>query len=136
MVELMSNGTFEDKDPNEAMDYLKFLAENAQNWDTIGTCEPPTKTHSTPSGGGIHHLKENDELQAKFASLARKVEALELKKSGQVKTVQEMVCHICDADDHSTKECPTLPSFKECLHEQVHALNTFKKPNPNPYSQT
>ena len=27
MVELMCNGTFEDKDPNEAMKYLDLLAE-------------------------------------------------------------------------------------------------------------
>jgi hypothetical protein len=31
MVELMCNGTFEDKDPDEAMVYLDLLAENAQN---------------------------------------------------------------------------------------------------------
>jgi hypothetical protein len=31
MVELMCNGTFKDKDPNEAMEYLDLLAENAQN---------------------------------------------------------------------------------------------------------
>jgi len=31
MVELMCNETFEDKDPNEAIEYLDLLAENAQN---------------------------------------------------------------------------------------------------------
>jgi hypothetical protein len=31
MVELMCNGTFEDKNPDEAMEYLDLLAENAQN---------------------------------------------------------------------------------------------------------
>jgi hypothetical protein len=31
MVELMSNETFEDKDPNKAIEYLDLLAENAQN---------------------------------------------------------------------------------------------------------
>jgi len=31
MVELMCNETFEDKDFNEAMEYLDLLAENAQN---------------------------------------------------------------------------------------------------------
>jgi len=31
MVELMCDGTFEDKDPNEVMEYLDLLAENAQN---------------------------------------------------------------------------------------------------------
>jgi len=31
MVELMCNGTFEDKYSNEAMEYLELLAKNAQN---------------------------------------------------------------------------------------------------------
>jgi hypothetical protein len=31
MVELMCNRSFENKDPDEAMEYLDFLAENAQN---------------------------------------------------------------------------------------------------------
>jgi hypothetical protein len=31
MMELMCNGTFEEKDHNEAMEYLNLLAENAQN---------------------------------------------------------------------------------------------------------
>ena len=44
MVELMCNRTFEDKDPNEAMEYLDLLAENAQNWDTTGSYEAPSKT--------------------------------------------------------------------------------------------
>ncbi|KAL9372498.1 hypothetical protein Peur_034742 [Populus x canadensis] len=51
MVELMCNGTFEDKDPNEAMEYLDLLAENAQNWDTTGTYEAPSKTQPHTSSG-------------------------------------------------------------------------------------
>jgi len=31
IVELMCNGTFKDKDLNEAMEYFDLLAENAQN---------------------------------------------------------------------------------------------------------
>ncbi|XP_052309076.1 uncharacterized protein LOC127905348 isoform X2 [Populus trichocarpa] len=126
MVELMCNGTFEDKDPDEAMEYLDLLAENAQNWDTTGTCEAPGKTQPHTSNGGMYNLREDHDLQAKFASLARKVEALELKKSGQIKSVQEIVCQICETNEHSTNDCPTLPSFKECLHEQANALNSFQ----------
>jgi hypothetical protein len=128
MVELMCNGTFEDKDPNEAMEYLDLLAENAQNWDTTGTYEAPGKTQPHTSSGGMYNLREDHDLQAMFASLARKVEALELKRSGQLKYVQDIVCQICEANEHSTNNCPTLPSFKECLHEQAHALNSFKGP--------
>jgi len=84
----------------------------------------------------MYNLKEDHDLHAKFASLAKKVEALELKKSGQLKFVQNIVCQICETNEHSTNDCPTLPSFKECLHEQAHALNSFQRPNHNPYSQT
>ena len=40
----MCNETFEDKDPDEAMEYLDSLAENAQNQDTTGTYEAWSKT--------------------------------------------------------------------------------------------
>jgi len=46
------------------------------------------------------------------------------------------VCQICETNEHSTNDCLTLSSYKECLHEQAHALNSFQRPNHNPYSQT
>jgi len=84
----------------------------------------------------MYNLREDHDLQAKFASLARKVEALECKKSGQLKSVQDIVCQICETYEHATNDYPILPSFKECLHEQAHALNSFQRLNHNPYSQT
>ena len=59
-----------------------------------------------------------------------------MKKSGQLKSVQDIACQICETNKNSTHDCPTLPSFKECLHEQAHALNNFQRPNHNPFSQT
>jgi uncharacterized protein Usg len=73
----------------------------------------------------MYNLREDHDLQAKFTSLARKVEVLELKMSGQLKSVQEIVCQICETNEHSTNDCPTSSSFRECLHEQAHALNSF-----------
>ena len=64
-----------------------YQLKNAQNWDTTGTYEAPSKTQPHTSSGGMYNLREDHDLQAKFASLARKVEALELKKSGQLKYV-------------------------------------------------
>jgi len=84
----------------------------------------------------MYNLREDHNLQTKFASLARKVKALEFKKCGQLKFIQDIVCQICETNEHSTNYCPTLPSFKECLHEHSNALNSFQKPNHNPYSQT
>ena len=130
----MCNGQFGDKDPVEAMDFLDLLAENARNWDTTSAYEAFGKTQPFTTNRGIHHLKEDHDLQAKFASLARKVEALEMKKSHPLKIAQEIVCNIYNTNDHPTDDCPTLSAFKECLHEQANAFNTFK-PNNNPYVQ-
>jgi len=47
---------------NEAMKYLDLLAENAQNWDTTGTYEAPSKTQPHTSGGGIYNLREDHDL--------------------------------------------------------------------------
>ena len=75
----MCNGTFEDKDPSEAMEYLDLLAENAQYWDITDTYEAPGKTQPLTSNGGMYNLREDHDLQSN-ASLARKVEALQLKR--------------------------------------------------------
>ena len=77
VVEMMCNGEFKDKSPEDALDYLDHIADNAQHWDTIGSYESLSKPQSPPSGGGMHNLREDYDLQAKFASLARKIEALE-----------------------------------------------------------
>jgi len=84
----------------------------------------------------MYNLREDHDLQAKFAYLARKVEALEFKKNGQLKSVQDIVCQICETNEHTTNDRPTLPFFKECLHEQAHVLNSFQRSSHNPYSQT
>ena len=112
MVELMCNGTFENKNPNEAMENLDLLAENPQNEDTTGTYEAQSKTQPYTSSRGMYNLREDHDPQTKFASLVKKVEALELKNNGQLKSVQDIICQICETND-----CPTLPSFKKWLHE-------------------
>ncbi|XP_073014521.1 uncharacterized protein [Primulina eburnea] len=83
----------------------------------------------------LQEVRELLEVPAGVNLFKEKVEALELKKNGQLKSVQEIACHICDTSDHFTKDCPTLPSFKECLHEQANVLNNFKRPNFEPFSQ-
>ena len=44
MVELICNETFKDKNPDEVIEYLDLLAENAQHQDTTGTYEASGKT--------------------------------------------------------------------------------------------
>ena len=75
------------------------------------------KPQPSPSSGGIYNLREDHDLQVKFASLTRKVEALENKKCDQVKSVLEIACDVCISNDNFIQDCPTLHRLKECLHD-------------------
>ena len=117
-IQMMCNGEFLNKDPNEAWQYFDQLVENAQSWDTSVIYENSSYTnYSTTAGGSRYHLKEGYDMNARIASLARKVEAMEsmeLKMFNEIKFVQkEEVCSICEIMGHATHEYPTIPAFKE-----------------------
>ncbi|GMP52903.1 hypothetical protein CsSME_00018559 [Camellia sinensis var. sinensis] len=63
---------------------------------------------------------------------------MELRKVNEIITVpkRENVCDICETMGHLTHECPTIPAFKEVLHDQANAINTFKKLVSSLYSET
>ena len=123
-VEMMCNGEFLDKDPENAWDYFDQLAENAQSWDNS---DQSIKTKASPSSHwGMHVIRENDDVSARLANLTRKFEAMELKKGGKEKIIEkENICGICETNGHMTQDCPTIPAFKEVLYEQVNATNTY-----------
>ena len=77
-----------EKSAREAIQFFDTIAENARTWET-NTSVDTAKVHSTPTGGGIHHLRENGDLQAKIANLTRKLEAIELKKVNEVTSVPQ-----------------------------------------------
>jgi hypothetical protein len=135
-VEMMCNGEFMNKAPDEAWDYFDLLAENAQVWDTT---EGIDKVKPEPnSRGGLYHVKADEDMSARIATLTRKVEAIELSKVGVTKSHKpiEISCEICEANVHLTKDCLTIPAFKEVLHEQANATNAYQRPFSSPYSET
>ena len=69
-IQMMCAGEFYEKSAREAIQFFDTIAENARTWET-NTSVDTAKVHSTPTGGGIHHLRENDDLQAKIANLTR-----------------------------------------------------------------
>ena len=101
------------------MQCFDIIAENSRNWET-NTSFDATRVHSTPTRGGKHHVKENDDLQAKIATLTRKLKAIEMQKVNEVTIVpkvpsaatgpkREDLCIICDDPTHLTTDCPNLP---------------------------
>ena len=118
-IQMMSGGQFYEKSLEEVVQYFDTIAENAWNWET-NTSLDATRVHSTPTGGGKHHAKENDDLQAKITTSTRKLEAIEMQKVNEVTTVpkvplaptrprMEDLCIICDDLTHLTIDCHNLP---------------------------
>jgi hypothetical protein len=134
-VEMMCNGEFMSKSPDDAWDYFDLLAENAQVWETTNTIEREKPGPS--SKGGLYHLKEENDVNSRIAKLTRKVEAIELGKTeSKAPTYFENSCGICETNSHLTKDCPTIPAFQEVLHEQANVANAYRRPFSSPYSET
>ena len=146
-IQMMCAGEFYEKSAGEAFQLFDTIAENARTWETNTSIDTP-KVHSTSAGGGIHHLIENDKLQAKISNLTRKLEAIEMKKVNEVTSVPQIPsvptgprveepCIICDDLTHSTINCPNFPQVKGAIQiEQANALNYQRKPFNSPYSET
>ena len=60
-IQMMCAGEFYEKSDREVVQFFDTIAENARTWET-NTSLDTTKVNCTPTGGGIHHLRENDDL--------------------------------------------------------------------------
>ncbi|KAF9684228.1 hypothetical protein SADUNF_Sadunf04G0096100 [Salix dunnii] len=78
-VSTICNGEFYEKEPSEAVDIFDQLAENIKQWETSLPLHVESRNTISHSSGKFQ-LKETDDLNARLASLARKVESLEIKK--------------------------------------------------------
>lgn len=140
-INMMCNGQFMRKSPEEALDFFDELAENNQSWDFSYSTDR-TRNEPNTYGHGKYQLKEQGDLQTKYDQLSRKLESLEIKKIHEVSTSSgsEEKCVICDRSGHATAGCPTLPAFKEVLQGgdqvSVNILNQSQKPLNSAYSNT
>lgn len=86
----------------------------------------------------MYLIREKDDINTKIASLIKKLEAVELQKVNLMKAtkIYNSVCNICESDAHHTKDCPTIPTFKEVLHDQTNLANIYQRPFISSYSNT
>ncbi|WJZ94652.1 hypothetical protein VitviT2T_013492 [Vitis vinifera] len=89
----------------------------------------------------MYTLNEDDDMKAKFATMTRRLEELELKKMHEVQAVAETpvqvnMCPICQSYEHLMEECPTIPTVREMVGDQANAVGQFKPNNNAPYGNT
>ena len=87
LLETMCGGDFMSKNPEEAMDFLSYVAKVSWGRDEPNTREVG-KMNSQPSVSnskvGMYTLNEDTDMKVKFAVMARRLEELEIKKLREV----------------------------------------------------
>ena len=108
---------------------LEDLAEKSLQWEITRESD-----RHTPSRGGVYQVQPSLSEEAKFVSLIRRIEALELKEHTQMNQVATTTCNGCNATDHTIEECPFLmgPIKNEVAQESA----AYQRPTNDPYTPT
>ena len=85
----MCGGDFLSKHPDEAMDFLNYVAETSKGWDEPNPREMERMRPPVNQRGGMYALSEEMEMKDRISSLARKVEEIEGKQLHEVQAVTE-----------------------------------------------
>ena len=142
LLETMCGGDFLSKHPDEAMDFLNYVAETSKGWDEPNPREMERMRPSVNQRGGMYALSEEMEMKARISTLARKVEELEGKQLHEVHAVtenpaQSNPCTNLQSPVHPAEQCPMAPVVKDLMSECANTVGQYKPQQSNaPYGKT
>ena len=141
LLETMCGGDFLSKHPDEAMDFLNYMAETSKAWDEPNPREAERMRPSTHQSGVIYALSEDTEMKEKLTTLTRRFDELEMRNQHEVQAVNELsasqpTCFNCQSSIHPKEHCPIVPSVRDLMQEQAHVLGQNKPPTNAPYGNT
>ena len=143
-LETMCVGDFMSKNPEEAIDFLSYVAEVSRGWAEPNKGEVG-KMKSQPNAfnakARMYTLNEDIDMKAKVAVMTRRLEELKLKKIYEVQAIAEtpvqvMPCPICQSYEHLVEECPTILVAREMFGDQANVIGQFKPNNNASYGNT
>ena len=138
----MCGGDFLSKHPDEAMDFLNYVAETSKGWDEPNPREMERFRPPVNQRGGMYALTDEMEMKARLSTLARKVEELEGKQLHEVHAMtdnpaQSNTCTNFQSPAHPTELSPMTPAVKDLMSECANTVGQFKPPQSNaPYGNT
>ena len=127
LLETMCGGDFLSKHPDEAMDFLSYVAETSKAWDEQNPREAERMRPSTHQKGGIYALSEDTEMKAKLTTLTRRLEELEMRNQNEMQAVNEFpasqpACFNCQSNSHPEEHCPVVPSGKDLRQKHAYVM--------------
>ena len=113
LLETMCGGDFLSKNPDEAMEFLNYVAETSKGWD-----EPKQK---------------DVKIKAKLSTLNRRMEELEHRNHQEVRAVTEasmpsQPCFNCQSTSHQGEHCPIPPSVRDLIVENANVVGQNRPP--------
>ena len=137
----MRRGDFLSKNPDEAMDFLNYVAKTSKGWDEPNLREAEEMRPATHQSGGIYTLSDDMEMKAKLSTLTRRLEELEMRSQHQVKTIIEtplplQLCFNCQSTSHQGEHCLVAPSVRDLMMEHANVVGQNKPSTNAPYGNT
>ena len=141
LLETMCGGDFLSKNPNEAMDFLNYVAETSKGCDEPNPIETDRMRPPLNQRGSMYSLSEDMELKAKISTLDRRVEELEGKRLHEVQAVTEVppqakTCFNFQSTGHPEEHCPIAPLVSDLMQEQENIVGQSKPLTNAPYGNT
>ena len=87
LLETMCGGDFLSKNPDEAMDFLNYVAETSKAWDEPNPRETYRMRPPPNQMRGIYSLLEDMETKAKLSTLTKRLEDFEMRNQHVVQAV-------------------------------------------------
>ncbi|RVW42635.1 hypothetical protein CK203_098289 [Vitis vinifera] len=120
LLETMCRGDFMSKSPDEAFEFLNYVAEISRSWDEPHERDSHKSKSQSNSNGGMYMLNKYVDLQAKMIALTKRLEELEAKGFHEVNAIYDNTiymeqCSSCQSIEHEVSDCPTILAMGERL---------------------
>ena len=129
------------KHPEEAMDFLNYVAETSKAWDEPNPREAKRMRPVANLRGGMYSITEDMEMKAELSTSTRRLEKLEMRNHHEVQAVTEAsipnnLCFTCQSNEHQGEHCSITPSIRDMMVGHANVVGQYKPSTNAPYGNT
>ena len=131
LVETMCGGNFLSKHPDEAMDFLHYIAETSKAWDEPRPRKDEGLRYLSNQGETIHTIFEDTLMREKLIILTRRMDEMEMKNQHNSCSVNELLASQPSCYNHQSHG-----HYGENRQEHVQILNQGRPPLNVPFGNS
>ena len=131
LVETMCGGNFLSKHPDEAIDFLNYIAETSKAWDEPRPREDEGLRYPSFQGETIHTISEDTLIREKLTILTRRLDEMEMKNQHNIYSVNGLSTSQPSCYNHQSHG-----HYGENCQENVQILNQGRPPMNVPFGNS